>query len=282
MDIQMITTQRVLSPTQISLADYVINPYRGCAFGCLYCYVQKNKNIKSKNKPWGSFLKIKINAAQVLEKELKIIRPGRVLLGSVTECFQPAEKKYKITRQILTILNRENIPYTILTKSNIIEDYLDVISYNKQNKIYFTLNIAEQKYIDLLEKNSPPLVERLKTIKKIITRDIDLRIHIGPFIPGVSSLSETLKILPTGTREVDVELYHHGMGEFEKICGTLSKEEVCKLTETYANAKNYYAFTKSLRDEIETLKNKRNLAFFFIVPDYNRFYTSGIDYSQRL
>ena len=89
MQIKLIRTQKVLSLTQISLADYAINPYRGCSFGCLYCYSRENKNIKKE--AFFTRLDAKINAPEVLERELKYKRPKRVLLGSTTECFNPPQ-----------------------------------------------------------------------------------------------------------------------------------------------------------------------------------------------
>ena len=131
METKLIQTQRVLSPTQIALADCVINPYRGCSFGCSYCYSQENKNIKLSGL---MTVGVKINADSILEKELKYKKPKRVLLGSTTECFQNLELEYKVSERILELLNSRNIPYTILTKSDLIRHYLNLVSGNKENK----------------------------------------------------------------------------------------------------------------------------------------------------
>jgi DNA repair photolyase len=179
MDIKLINTQKVLSPTQIRLADYVINPYRGCEFGCSYCYSQKNKNLKDGN--FFSCLGVKINAPAVLTKELRYTNPKRVLLGSTTECFQYQEAKYKISEQILNLLNNFDIPYTILTKSHLIVNNVSQIEKNKNNKIYFTLNHSSDAMIRLFEKKSPAIKERLEALAQIADRKIALRVHIGPF-----------------------------------------------------------------------------------------------------
>ena len=73
MQIKLIQTQKALSPTQIKLADYVINPYRGCEFGCLYCYANENKNIREGS---GRILSVKINYPEILEKELRLKKPN--------------------------------------------------------------------------------------------------------------------------------------------------------------------------------------------------------------
>ncbi len=63
---------RILNPTSIDLGEYVINPFMGCAHACLYCYVRSNRVISRKKKPWGEYVDIRINAPELLEKELKI------------------------------------------------------------------------------------------------------------------------------------------------------------------------------------------------------------------
>jgi DNA repair photolyase len=282
MEIKIIYTQKVLSKTQINLADYVINPYRGCEFGCIYCYSQENKNLKDKN--FSQFLGIKINAHRVLEKELNFIKPKRVLLGSVTECFLYQELKYKITQKILSLLNERNIPYTILTKSSLIKNYLSLIEKNKNNKIFFTLNFSSDCFIKLFEKNSPLLKERLSAIKEIIKRKINLRIHIGPFIPYLSSLEEIFKIIPSKVKEIDIEIYHHKMGNFPKLIevieNNLGKNLSKKIKWVYQQEKNYYSFVEDLKKEIKKI-NKR-FKIFFIVPSYNNFYNSSLNYEEPL
>ena len=281
MQIKKILTQKVLSPTNITLADYVINPYRGCSFGCLYCYSQENKNIDQNE--FFDVLGIKENAPSILERELRFIHPKRVLLGSTTECFQPQELELQITRKILKVLNQHNIPYTILTKSHLIKEYLPIISENKSNKIYFTLNCTCDTTIRLLERQSPGLNQRLDTIQAILDASIQLRIHIGPFIPYISNLDEILKILPKGITEIDIELYHHKMGQFKDIVSMLTPQLKEKLLNIYINKSSYDKYAKQLKNDIKSMQKKYpSIKFFYIVPDFNQYYSNSIDYEQAI
>jgi len=284
MNKRLIHTQKTLSPTQISLADFVINPYRGCEFGCLYCYSQENKNIKKID--FSKFLGIKINSPEILEKELRFKKPKRVLLGSITECFQYQELNYGLTRKIIEILNENKIPYTILTKSHLISKYLNLIEENKKNKIYFTFNFASDKITKAIEKKSSSLKQRLATIRKIIKKNISLRIHIGPYIPCLSSLDKIFKLLPREIEEVDIELYHKKQGNFNTIADRIKKisgSKSCeKFKNIYASKVNYYAFSKNLKKDIVSLKSNYSLKFYYIVPDFDSFYNRYLNYEESL
>lgn len=277
MEIKLINTQKVLSRTQINIADYVINSWRGCEFNCVYCYARQNKNAGE----FSSCLGVKINAQACLERELKYKTPSRVLLGSTTECFPYQELKYKITGQILEILNKNNIPYTILTKSHLIKEYLPLISKNPKNKIYFTVNFADDKTIRLFEEKSPFLNQRLETISEIIKNNILLRIHLGPYVAGLSYFKKILKILPPSVKEIDIELYHRKMGNFEQVIAKINSKKIkTNLQKIYANKENYDNFSLNLKKEVEQFCRKYypRLKVFYIIPDYNEFYNSSIDY----
>jgi DNA repair photolyase len=282
MNIKTIHTQKALSPTQISLADYVINPYRGCEFGCVYCYSQENKNTKVS---FFDTVGVKINIAEVLEKELRYTKPDRVLLGSTTECFQYQESNFRLTQQVLTILTQYQVAYTILTKSHLIAEQLPLIAQGKRNKIYFTFNCANSNTIRALERKSPDLTHRRTVIKKILDHGIDLRVHIGPYIPYLSDIDEIMELLPRAIKEIGIEVYHHSMGNFNdflaSVC-SMDTASVTKIKDVYQNEKNYLKFTRDLKQRLLQIKEKNGINIFYIVPEYNTFYTSGIDYAQSL
>ena len=280
---KIIHTQRVLSQTQITLGDYTINPYRGCDFGCIYCYSKENKNIKGKN---FSGVGLKINADEILKKELLHEKPERVVLGSTTECFQHHNRKHKITEKLLETLNENNIPYTILTKSHFIKDSLDLIGKNKKNKIYFTFNFHSDEIARIFELNSSPIQKRLMTIDEIIKKKIPLRIHAGPFIPYISRLDEILKILPQGLEELDIEMYHKKQGNFrevlEKTKENLGNKTKENLELVYKTKENYLDFMDRLQERIKNLDALKKIKTFLIVPDFDRFYDSRIRYETAL
>lgn len=192
-EFKLIKVSQILNPTSINLGDYVINPYKGCQYGCVYCYVKQNKTIQNKENLWGSYVEIKINAPQILEKEIKLKKPKTILLGSTTECFQPIEEKYKITYNILKILNKYGVYYYILTRSPYIQEYIDLLSEGFCKKIYFTINNIPEELKMKLENKSPSYEERLKAIEKLSKADIEVIPYYSPIFPFISELKDIFK-----------------------------------------------------------------------------------------
>jgi len=94
MDIKEINCKTALVYSKLPEVDYCINPYIGCLHGCVYCYACFMKRFTNHSEDWGNFLDIKVNSAEVLKKELskENRRSGPILLGSVTDAYQPIEK----------------------------------------------------------------------------------------------------------------------------------------------------------------------------------------------
>ena len=154
MEIQEVKTRKILNPTSIDLGEYVINPFKGCENRCLYCYVRFNKVTAREKRNWGEYLDVRINAPELLEAELSLRRPERVLLGSTTECFQTAESRYKVTKKIIEILNRHGVYFTILTRSPLILDYIGLLKEGYCEAIYFTVNNFDSGLKKILEPKS--------------------------------------------------------------------------------------------------------------------------------
>jgi len=99
--IKEIESKSVLTKSNLPETDYCINPYVGCLHNCVYCYARFMKRFTNHAESWGDFLDIKTNAVKVLENELQKAKKGLVLLSSVTDPYQPIEKKIELTREIL-------------------------------------------------------------------------------------------------------------------------------------------------------------------------------------
>ncbi|MBU1913030.1 MAG: radical SAM protein [Candidatus Omnitrophica bacterium] len=187
---------RILNPTGIDLGEYVINPFMGCEYSCLYCYVRSNKVISKRSGEWGKYVDIRINAPDLLEKEILAKKPKCVLLGSTTDCFQPIETKYMITKRILEILNKHKVYYHILTRSQNITEYTDLLKQGFCKKIYFTINNITPELKNKLEPKSPGFELRVKAINKMLDENIAVVPYFSPILPWISDFKDIFSRFP--------------------------------------------------------------------------------------
>jgi len=191
-----VKVSRILNPTSIGLGEYVINPFMGCEYSCLYCYVRSNKVISKRLGKWGEYVDIRINAPLLLEKEIISKKPKCVLLGSTTDCFQPVENKYKITGRILEILNKHRVYYNILTRSPNIAEYMDLLKQGFCKKIYFTINNITPELKNKLEPKSPGFELRFKAINKMLDENISVAPYFSPILPWLSDFKDIFTLFP--------------------------------------------------------------------------------------
>jgi DNA repair photolyase len=189
-------SERILNPTSIDLGEYVINPYMGCAFNCLYCYVRSNRAVSRRRLAWGQFVDIRIDAPRLLSKELTLKKPKNVLLGSTTECFQPIEEKYGLTQALLKILNKQGIYYIILTRSPLIVSALPLLKAGYCQRIYFTINNYSPAFKARLEPGSPAFADRAAAIHTLTAAGLTVIPYFSPVLPGISDLNGIFEDYP--------------------------------------------------------------------------------------
>src|SRR5512136_96683 len=124
--VREIQAKTILSVSKIY--PYVINPYTGCQHGCSYCYARFMKRVTGHREPWGEFVDVKVNAADLLAVEVKKKRPATVWISGVCDPYQPLEARYQLTRQCLQILARVGWPVAVQTRSPLVLRDIDVLS----------------------------------------------------------------------------------------------------------------------------------------------------------
>lgn len=189
-----IKVRSVLSRTGIPGRRYCINPYVGCTHGCKYCYATFMKRFTGHIEPWGSFVDIKINAPEVLRRELKRAEKGGIILSSVTDPYQPLERKYMITRKCLEVLTLFQFPIDILTKSPLVLRDIDVILKLKDTEVGLTVPTDDDSIRKTFEPNAPPILVRIESLKQLHKKGIKTYTFIGPILPmNPESLAEKIR-----------------------------------------------------------------------------------------
>jgi DNA repair photolyase len=183
----------ILSRSGISSVDYCLNPYVGCAHGCRYCYATFMKRFTGHTEPWGTFVDVKVNAPEVLQRQLKRAARGYVMFSSVTDPYQPLEESYRLTRRCLEILLKHQFPVGILTKSPLVLRDLDLIRQFDDIEVGMTITTEDDRIKKIFEPQAPPIAARIQALKELHDRGISTYVFIGPLLPqNPESLAEKI------------------------------------------------------------------------------------------
>ncbi len=240
------------------LTDYVINPYTGCAHGCVYCYADFVRRFQNIKEGWGDFVYVKENCAELLENELKKAKPGHIWMSSVCDCYQPVEAELKLTRKILEILlkYKDKFSLEVLTKSSLIKRDFDLLK--KLNaEVGLSIGQLDEKVARKLEPfaSSPKL--RVETLREARENGIRVFGFISPVVPGLTNLEDIFREL--GKVKVDyvwVELLNMKKSVIDRIYPLIKKEFEFALLEFERAKGNPSSWYGEVKKEVEFLSKK--------------------------
>lgn len=181
--INEIQVKSVLSKSGIPGMKYCINPYTGCTHACCYCYATFMKRFTGHTDQWGTFADVKMNAPEVLRRQLKRAERGHVMLSSVTDPYQPVEVKYEITRKCLKVLELFQFPVSILTKSPLVLRDIDIISRLNDAEAGITITTDNDDVRKIFEPHAPPISARIEALKNLHKAGLQTYVFIGPLLP---------------------------------------------------------------------------------------------------
>jgi DNA repair photolyase len=173
--------------------DYSMNPYQGCEHGCVYCYARNTHPYwgYSAGLDFESIIMVKKNAPALLSQKLrsKNWKGEPIMMSGNTDCYQPIEKKLKITRRMLEVIEQFHHPVGLVTKSQLILRDIDIIKRladKRLIKVAISLNTLDDGLRQKLEPRAASVQSRLKTIQKLIEENIPVSVLMAPIIPGLN------------------------------------------------------------------------------------------------
>lgn len=189
MIIKEVEVKDYLSKSNLPLCDYVINPYVGCPHGCKYCYASFMKRFTGHKEKWGTFLDIKFCDKAISKKKLQ----GKsVFLSSVTDPYNPYEKKYEITRKILSKLLKIDCHVYIATKSSLIIRDVDLLKQFKNLTVIVSLNTLDENFRKGMD-SAYNVRKRLETLKKLYDNGFYTVLFIAPWFPEVTDFKALIQ-----------------------------------------------------------------------------------------
>ena len=191
MIIKEIEAKTILSKSQVY--DYALNPYVGCRHGCVYCYAKFMKRFTGHREQWGEFVDVKINAAELLIREIKKKRKGTVWISGVCDPYQHVEKKYTLTRRCLEILTECNWPVAVQTKSVLVLRDIEILKRSANSEVGFTITTADEKVQRVFEAGAPPIEMRIEALGILHGEGIRTYVMVAPLLPGAGGLVHMLE-----------------------------------------------------------------------------------------
>ena len=190
MIVDEVYAKTILSKSKVF--DYTINPYIGCEHGCTYCYARFMKRFTDHKEEWGTFVDVKVNAASLLQREIKKKRPGIVWISGVCDPYQPLEKEYELTKRCLEILLKHGWPVTVQTKSPLVLRDVESLRKFGEVEVGLTITTADENIRKIFEPNSPPVEQRIETLEKLHSAGVKTFAMIAPLLPKTEGLATRL------------------------------------------------------------------------------------------
>ena len=264
---------------------WTINPYRGCEFACKYCYARYTHEFMEMRDgaEFEQKIFVKQHAADLLRQELRQVKPGEeIAIGTATDPYQPAERRFEVTRAIVEELARHRgLEIGIVTKSNLILRDVEVLrQISESNQLFVNLTVTTLN-VDLariLEPRAPRPDLRLEAVRKLNEAGVNAGVICAPVLPGITDSPRDLEAVVRATAEAGGK-YVFANSLFLKPCSAavflpFLEEKFPQLVESYRQRYHDRAFLpasyrKRLSQLMARLRQK-----YGIRSDYDR-------YSQR-
>lgn len=187
---------------------WTVNPYRGCEFGCKYCYARYTHEFLERREldAFETEIYAKEWDAHSFRAELKSIKEGQAIgIGTATDPYQPAERKFRRTRQVLeAMLSARNMAIYITTKSNLVTRDLDLLSkIQERNRLHVTLTVTtmDRGLARLTEPYAPRPDLRMQAVAELAQAGIPVGVIASPVLPLVTDSKENLRSVAKAAKE---------------------------------------------------------------------------------
>ena len=185
---------------------WTINPYRGCEFACKYCYARYTHEFMEMRDgaDFEQKIYVKQHAGNLLRKELRQVKSGEeIAIGTATDPYQPAEKRFEVTRGILEELAlQEGLELGIVTKSNLIlrdVDVLKKIARRNRLSVHITVTTLDAELARKLEPRAPRPDLRMEAVRSLNRAGINTGVSCSPVLPGITDSPKNLEAVVRAT-----------------------------------------------------------------------------------
>jgi DNA repair photolyase len=208
-----------LSPVKGMHFEWSLNPYMGCAHRCTFCYVRafERRAERPSGEAYGTSIRVKPNIVDVLRKELQSRRrrSGHVAIGSATDPYQPAEGRYRLTRQCIQALGEAKTRFSIITRGPLAlrdRDVMAEAALRAAMSISFSVPTLDDDVWRRTEPGTAHPRQRLRVLRQLADAGINAGLSIAPVLPGLSDRPEQIETVVKAARDAGAQFIW---------CGTL-------------------------------------------------------------
>ena len=192
MQVAKVRAKNILSRSKIGSGGYAINPYVGCPHGCIYCYAEFMRGVTGHEEAWGEFLDVKDFDTASLVKFAASHGGERVFMSSVTDCYNPYEARFGVTRKVLEAVAGSDINLQILTKSSLVTRDLDLLQTMPNVRVGVSLSVIDESLRRMLEPRASPVATRIAAIKKLRAAGVKTYIFVAPIFPQITPVFDII------------------------------------------------------------------------------------------
>lgn len=239
--IEAIETSSILTKASGFMAgyDYTLNPYSGCSFGCSYCYAAFFTRDAKLQDDWGKWVRVKHEAVGLLRRMRKDLTGACVYMSSVTDPYQPVERRLGLVRELLPLLQERGVRLVVQTRSPLVTRDIDLLQRFEHVRVNMTVTTDSVEVQRAFEPHCPTNNRRLRAIAAVHEAGVPCSITMTPLLPVVDPDRFAAQLLATGVQHFVVQPFHADRGRF--VAGT--REQALALTRSLGWDQTRYAKT---------------------------------------
>ncbi|NLV44182.1 MAG: radical SAM protein [Candidatus Hydrogenedentes bacterium] len=260
-----IQCKSILQKSRLPESPYCLNPYVGCTHRCRYCYARFMRRFTGHSEEeWGSFVDVKVNAPEVLARQLKRSQvTGPVLIGSVCDAYQPIENRYGITRACMELLVEHNVSFSVLTKSSLVTRDIDVLARgNEKVSVGISLPIHDEGFRKVFEPGTSTVQKRMDALKELHTHGIKTYVFIGPVLPDITDVESIVATVAPYADEIWGEAINLKCGNSSDLAEAYTS---CGFSQDWQHKVRSQEYWHAVETELTEAckKSKRKLVGFY-------------------
>jgi len=185
--VKLVECSSAFTESRLYDLDYALNPYRGCAHGCLYCYAP---DVIKAGDDWGSWVEARTNISRALKREISGIGGAKIGLATVTDPYQPAEERLGLTRACIEVIAQSDAALMLMTKSPLAKRDFDVLHKVKRLEFCVTITTLDEELAKVMEPGAPSPSARLKLLTEASAERFRTCAMVSPWLVSTGEPEE--------------------------------------------------------------------------------------------